>query len=180
MKKKVIYIADDGVEFYNEDECKLYEKYAIKEIKEKISALLGNIEPNYFFKYSIIPHKVEDLLSIIDIICESSKKYSEESGEKKRNEIEIYLDKIRNENIAQYGYVERMNSNWVKLRFYLSTVYYRFISSIDVNNIESSYLNYVVTRLGHCSVLTGNEYTCAYYAIHEDKCVEEFNSSNGN
>ena len=50
MKKKVIYIADDGVEFYNEDECKLYEKYAIKEIKEKISALLGNIEPNYFFQ----------------------------------------------------------------------------------------------------------------------------------
>lgn len=180
MKKKVIYIADDGVEFYNEDECKLYEKYAIKEIKEKISALIGSIEPNYFFKYSIIPHKVEDLLSIIDIICESLKKYSEETGEKTRNEIENYLNKIRNENIAQPGYAERINSNWVKLRLYLSTVYYQFISSTDVNNIESAYLNYVVTRLGHCSVLTGNEYTCAYYAIHEDKWVEEFSASNVN
>ena len=29
MKKIVLYDADDGVEFLNENECMLYEKYAI-------------------------------------------------------------------------------------------------------------------------------------------------------
>ena len=40
MKKIVLYAANDGVEFLNENECILYEKYAINELKPLVNSYL--------------------------------------------------------------------------------------------------------------------------------------------
>ena len=66
MKKIVLYAADDGVEFLNENECMLYEKYAINNLDliNEIIELKEYIEDLQYWKDKT--SFIQDLISDID------------------------------------------------------------------------------------------------------------------
>ena len=77
MKKIVLYAADDGVEFLNENECMLYEKYAINELKPLVNLYLEE-PPNYFEKYSVVKHDVKRIIGLIESMCYLAEDYAKE------------------------------------------------------------------------------------------------------
>ena len=79
MKKIVLYAANDGVEFLNENECMLYEKYAINELKPLVNSYLEE-PPNYFEKYSVVKHDVKNIISLIELMCDLAENFAKESN----------------------------------------------------------------------------------------------------
>ena len=177
MKKIVLYAADDGVEFLNENECKLYEKYAINELKPLVNLYLEE-PPNYFEKYSVVKHDVKRIIGLIESMCYLAEDYAKELNilnntydikqciDKIRN-IRQCIDKIRNKN-------EKLTINWITLKHYLYNFHYKFFSSTDVLNTEMSYVKVIIGRIFRCSILTGNEYTCDYYANNEHEYDKDY------
>ena len=98
MKKIVLYAADDGVEFLNENECMLYEKYAINELKPLVKLYLEE-PPNYFEKYSVVKHDVKRIIGLIESMCYLAEDYAKELNILNNTyDIRQCIDNIRNEN----------------------------------------------------------------------------------
>lgn len=167
MKKIVLYAANDGVEFLNENECILYEEYAINRLKTLVSVYLEE-PPNYFEKYSVVKHDVKSIIVLIELMCDLVEKFAKESNVSiDINIIRQYIDKIKNKD-------ENLSRNWITLKHYLYDFHYKFFSSTDVLNTEMSYVKVIVWRIFRCSILTGNEYTCDYYANNEQKYADDY------
>ena len=77
------------------------------------------------------------------------------------------IDKIRNKN-------EKLTINWITLKHHLYNFHYKFFSSTDVLNTEMSYVKVIIGRIFRCSILTGNEYTCDYYANNEHEYDKDY------
>ena len=167
MKKIVLYSADDGVEFLNENECILYEEYAINRLKTLVAVYLDE-PPNYFEKYSVVKHDVKSIIVLIEIMCDLAEKFAKESNVSiDISIIRQYIDKIKNKD-------ENLSRIWITLKHYLYDFHYKFFSSTNVLNTEMSYVKVIVWRIFRCSILTGNEYTCDYYANNEQKYADDY------
>ena len=167
MKKIVLYAADDGVEFLNENECKLYEKYAINELKPLVNLYLEE-PPNYLDKYSVVKHDVKRIIGLIESMCYLAEDYAKELNILNNiYDIRQCIDNIRNEN-------EKLTLNWITLKHHLYNFHYKFFSSTDVLNTEMSYVKVIIGRIFRCSILTGNEYTSDYYANNEHEYDKDY------
>ena len=167
MKKIVLYAANDGVEFLNENECILYEEYAINRLKTLVAVYLDET-PNYFEKYSVVKHDVKSIIVLIELMCDLAEKFAKESNVSiDISIIRQYIDKIKNED-------ENLSRNWITLKHYLYDFHYKFFSSTDVLNTEMSYVKVIIGRIFRCSILTGNEYTCDYYANNEHEYDKDY------
>lgn len=167
MKKIILYAANDGVEFLNENECMLYEKYAINELKPLVNSYLEE-PPNYFEKYSIVKHDVKNIIGLIELMCDLAEKFAKESNiSSNTDNIRQCIDKIRNEN-------ENLSLNWITLKHHIYDFHYNFFSSTDVLNTEMSYIKVVIGRIFRCSIFTGIEYTSNYYAVNEQEYTKDY------
>ena len=167
MKKIVLYAANDGVEFLNENECILYEEYAINRLKTLVAVYLEE-PPNYFEKYSVIKHDVKNIIVLIELMCDLVEKFAKKSNVSiDISIIRQYIDKIKNKD-------ENLSRNWITLKHHIYDFHYKFFSSTDVLNTEMSYVKVIVWRIFRCSILTGNEYTCDYYANNEQKYADDY------
>ena len=177
MKKIVLYAADDGVEFLNENECMLYEKYAINELKPLVKLYLEE-PPNYLEKYSVVKHDVKRIIGLIESMCYLAEDYAKELNILNNTyDIKQCIDKIRNirqciDNIRNKN--EKLTINWITLKHHLYDFHYKFFSSTDVLNTEMSYVKVIIGRIFRCSILTGNEYTCDYYANNEHEYDKDY------
>ena len=117
MKKIVLYAADDGVEFLNENECMLYEKYAINELKPLVNSYLEE-PPNYFEKYSVVKHDVKNIIGLIELMCDLAENFAKESNiSSNTDNIRQCIDKIRNKN-------ENLSLNWITLKHHIYDFHY--------------------------------------------------------
>lgn len=173
MKKIVLYAANDGVEFLNENECILYEKYAINKLKPLVNLYLEE-PPNYFEKYSVVKHDVKNIISFIELMCDLAEDFAKELNILNNTyDIRQCIDNIRNES-------ENLNLNWIALKNHLYNFHYKFFSSTDVLNTEMSYIKVIIWRIFRCSILTGNEYTSDYYANNEQEYAKDYAKHIGN